>query len=241
MPNLLKSPYPDTPPAPAGIVHLGTVTSQILATTASQTLTLPGGTNLPVGTFVHVGIAYFTGVARVVTSFANSKGNTWAIANAAAATRRCEHITAVLTTALIAGDTLTIVYSGIPGQRLIWQVDAFSGVSPHTVDTEITGTAASGTAVSSGSTATTAQADELLIGGALILPGTTPAVAGDFTITPALGYTALPFVGTSESGNNVGFWQGYRIVSATGAYSYGGTQSASRAWRASLGTYRKAP
>src|SRR5262249_34974342 len=98
-----------------------------------------------------------------------------------------------------------------------------------------TGTVA---AISSGNTATTAQADELLIGGIA-----TEDKNG--VLTPTNGFTLLASEVSGTAGpqqDNVMTFAIYRIVAATGAYAATGTyNSSTRPWAAAIATYFSAP
>lgn len=95
----------------------------------------------------------------------------------------------------------------------------------------------SGTAVSSGTTAATTQASELVFGGIAVLGPNT------FTLTPGSGYTGGGTFGTSgvATGDRVLFPE-YQIVNSTGTFAadgtLGGGADANTQWGAAVVTYK---
>ncbi len=135
-------------------------------------------------------------------------------------------------TALSSTDTITVSFSSNTyGVAAV--AHEFSGLaSSFTLDQTASANGNSATP-SSGTTAVTAQTDELLIG-AIGVSGP-PAD----TFTPGAGYSALSFNGFS------GVWNGtirpeYKIVSVTGAYQADGALNPSRGWGAAIATYKAA-
>jgi len=138
---------------------------------------------------------------------------------------------APVTTALVAGNTITVTYPATVSKAVsIYSVSGL--VSASRVDQTQTrpGTAI---AVSSGNTAATAQASELLI-------GAIGSESYDTTFTVGTGYTVMNSA-IANDGNNtnasISIFPEYRIVSATGVYDANGTLSVSRDWAAAIVTY----
>lgn len=110
---------------------------------------------------------------------------------------------------------------------------AYSGMaSSSTIDKTQSGTG-TGTSLDSGNTATTSQADELLIGNGTVSTG------GSVTWSAGASYTNRATVTNADIGG-IGYIE-ERIVAATGAYSApeslsGGTGG----WTALIGTYKAA-
>jgi hypothetical protein len=104
------------------------------------------------------------------------------------------------------------------------------------VDQTHAGTGSS-TAPSSGATATTTQASELLIGAI----GAETRLSTD-TLTPGFGFTALNPASAEGSSvaSSIVVWPEYQIASATGAYTASGTLSSgtSKNWAAGIVTYK---
>jgi len=107
-------------------------------------------------------------------------------------------------------------------------------VAPQDQTANASGT---GTTPSSGNTATTSQADELLLG-FIATEGpsgdTGPTWAGSFTTGQRDGTTGGPAT------TNGTLAEGYRVVSATGAYAAAATGITSRAWTAAIVTFKAA-
>ena len=138
---------------------------------------------------------------------------------------------APVTTALVAGNTITVTYPATVSKAVsIYSVSGL--VSASRVDQTQTGPGTA-IAVSSGNTAATAQASELLI-------GAIGSESYDTTFTVGTGYTVMNSA-IANDGNNtnasISIFPEYRIVSATGVYDANGTLSVSRDWAAAIVTY----
>ena len=142
-------------------------------------------------------------------SVRDTAGDTYTVArdvNDGSAGDRTLTLVAVRVQPLAAGATVTLTYPSSVETHV--SVDEFSGVTGVDVTAGATGT---GTAFSSGSTAPTAQASEILVGNLGAESATTPAWAA--------GWTALPTLAVS----NDYLRSAYRIVTAAGGYSATGT------------------
>lgn len=124
------------------------------------------------------------------------------------------------------GGTLTVTVSGMNGAHSSMRVMEFSGLAASPFDVGAAARyqssahgGASTTSWTSGSTATTAQADELVIG--LV---TRPSNSDIYSLDASYGATEL-FTGNVNS-----ISAGYKIVSATGTYAFNGTASSAYAW-----------
>jgi hypothetical protein len=124
------------------------------------------------------------------------------------------------------GATKTIRFASSETERKSIQVHKNTATGGFTKDKD---SSASGTAtnVSSGNTATTTQANEYLIGAC------TSAFNQTFTPTGGTGWTVLSDSGTSRPTLRCD----YKIVSATGAYSYAGAWSASAVYLIGIATF----
>src|SRR6266536_1094496 len=136
---------------------------------------------------------------------------------------------AKITTALVEGDQVTVTQNAITTYHLL-QVYEFDNFDPTSwVDKSAT-RSASGTAVSTAATATTAQPNETLF--AAVGFGDTTA-----TLTSASGWTDSGAV--EASGTKIkGLATAVNDVAATGAYAYSGGLSASEQWVAVLVTFK---
>lgn len=121
-----------------------------------------------------------------------------------------------------ASHQITVTPSGTV--TLAFLIDEWSGLETTSpLDKTATGSN-TGTSVTTGSTGTLAQADELVTCGV-----GTPGVA--HTLTPGSGWTADPATATGVSNE-------YKVVSATTAVSGVATLGASITWNAALATYK---
>jgi PKD repeat protein len=196
-------------------------------------LTVPAGVN----TFVnrHLVVAYlFSGAGtNAVTAITDTRGNTYTI-NAVKKNVGTTGLIVVVASAKVAaalgpGDKVTVTQNAQTTYHLM-QVYEFDNFDPTSwADKTATGSS-SGTAVSTASTATTAQGNETLF--AAVGFGDTTA-----SLTSASGWSDAAKV--EASGTKIkGLAVAARDVSATGAYAYAGTLSASEQWVAALVTFR---
>lgn len=109
---------------------------------------------------------------------------------------------------------------------------AYSGLATSGVLDKQHSASGTGTALDSGSTTTTAQANELLIGGGTVAAGST------VTWTAGTGYTIRSSV-TNAAVGGVSYLE-EKIVSATGTYNATATSSVSGGWDAAIATFKDA-
>lgn len=122
--------------------------------------------------------------------------------------------------------------AGDPGRTISMTAAQVAGivVLPSDVSAQDLGTS---TSPNSGDTATTAQANEILIG-AIGTAGPSSDTAGSWSGS----FTNGQRIGTSEALFNATISEGYRIVGATGAYSAAKTGITSRVWAACIATFK---
>jgi len=136
-------------------------------------------------------------------------------------------------TALTTSDTITVSHPSVAARAV--SAHEFSGLTAvSTLDRTSFAGGVFDRFPDSGNTATTSQADELLIGN-ISVEG---PVSDGFTL--GTGYTALARAGTSTAPTDVTVNPEYQIVSSTGIYSSDGTLSTDRWWIALVSTYRAA-
>jgi hypothetical protein len=194
----------------------------------SRAFTLTGAASAGSKAFIDIAVGNPNSVT--VNSVTDSRGNTWTIEQQLnnGTTVKAARAYAQVGTALQVGDTITVTLSA-SSQR--WSVVAyyFTGlVSSGPLDKTASATGSS-TSPSVGPSATTTQADELV----LACYGTTTDAAtayGSNTLiaqqVTAAGSTERRIVST------------YRIVSSTGTQSASATLASSQLWVALLGTYK---
>lgn len=207
----------------AAFVQSTTASESANATPLTTSAITTTSTNLLVA-----GISYDSGTLNTITGITDSKGNTWlkAIELDAAALLSlwyCAGITGG------SGHTLTIAYNDGVGSAISCVLQEFSGVatsSPLDKTISAQGTSA---APSSGATATTTQADELVIG----LVGWAGATS---TASLGSGYTNLAQVALADASTAMES----KIVAATGAQTAAMTLGASRDWAAICATFKAA-
>lgn len=136
----------------------------------------------------------------------------------------------VCTSAMTTSDTITATHDGAGGTvKTVCAFKVSGSWNASRLDKTASGTGSTA-AWSSGATAATAVADELVVGASAI----TDTVAR--TSTPGTGYTELFDRFDTDLGTTVE----YKIVAATGAQTADGTWSAANQWAAVVATYKEA-
>jgi hypothetical protein len=131
--------------------------------------------------------------------------------------------------ALVGGDVITCTYPLFSGVSIV-TANEFSGLSATPLDQTAIGASTLVGAISTVATATTAQADEVLVG---LFNVANPPPAQTFT--PGTGYTV---VGSAPAAPTL--YPMYKLVFATGGYVANGTLTGSGPWRGAIATYRVA-
>jgi hypothetical protein len=196
----------------------------------SVQIVIPAG-GVAAGNLLVVAIAE-GGDATATATVTDTKGNTYTAdaTSAAWGTNRKTFIrSSRITTPLVATtDSITVTVTSPlnNGVSVAVSVTEFSGIAVSPLDKTASAVGTS-TSPSSGATASTAQADELLV-------GAVGATGNYMVFTPGAGYSALApgYAGSPH------MLPEFRIVSATGTYSAGGTFSATDDWGAVVATYK---
>ncbi|MDP2674685.1 MAG: hypothetical protein Q8Q00_07240 [Dehalococcoidia bacterium] len=207
---------------------VGTAT-QSSSSNSSITITVPAaGVAAADSIIVSVTAGTFAGAV----SCSDTKGNSYAVDADVTGVGRLFVCSAHNVTALASGDTITATYPSLSGVTTA-SANEFSGVSATTPADKVSTAAGNNASPSSGSTATTTQANELLFGA--IAHNSTP------TFAPGSGYNlAGQVIGGSGSGQKTNSPE-YRIVSATESYAANGTLSSGQQWQAAIVTYKASP
>lgn len=172
-------------------------------------------------------------------SVADDRGNTWTVDMLANGSNNLVIIASTRQDVgtLVTGDNITVTFGTAPGQARMWYVDEFSGLADTSyLDQTASATAASGTAITSGTTAATDTADELCIGafcwGALV------------SFTKNAGYSAFTSTYQGVTPSSDGFikslGQEYLIVSSTGTQEAPASLAATTSWQGIIATFRAA-
>jgi hypothetical protein len=215
---------------PSLVKHVGEATTTTGFTT-TQTITIPAS-GVAIGNQLMVSFIYNT--ASGSYSVADSRGNTYTQhAFVQANSSSFGVFTSRITTALQPGDTITV--TGTVGcSRRSMSAEEFTGLDTSPVD-QVKSSSGSGTAISSGSTSVTTQANELVVGFAGWETG-----AGTETVTPGSGYTEI----THFSNGSAGLFRSqqiqYKTVSSTSTQASDLTISISHNWFAAAVTFKAA-
>jgi chitodextrinase len=203
--------------------------------TAAKTLTITvpaGGVAQGDTVILNVGNSS-TGV--VAGGASDSQGNSYTVdvtKSSTSVSANTSVLSAYMTEPLLAGDAITVTLTD-QASTIVALASEWSGVAAtQRVDTTATRLASS-SALNSGSTAVTAQADELVVGSFV------SGVNGNF----AAGAGQTPFATQFASVLGSTYrdqWQEYRIVSQAGAYSATATASVTGSYAGAVVTYKSA-
>lgn len=218
---------------PTGIGHSNIDQSYGTSLTVSVTSSVAVNNTVIVAAVLYAYSGPYAGTATVSDSAGNTYTDDADVSQSGSTGERTVVFSAPVTSALSPGDTITITFSG-GGYYANASAFAVSGlVAASRVDQSATATGTSGSP-SSGNTANTTQADELLIGAIGVNDGASTA-----SFTAGAGYTALP---GDVSSAGLAIFPEYQVVSATGAYSAGGTLGGVyTGWAAAIVTYKALP
>lgn len=190
-------------------------TSQVNTASTSLTFTLPTGTATTLGDTLTLHV----GTYHAATTVADTRANTWKIdsqtINGTSSVIVCSTI---LTTALAAGDTITVTLATAATAGLL--LLEWSG--GMVLDQSATGSGST-SALDGGTTPATTSATDLILG-VFAVSGT--AAAHPFT--PAAGFTALTSVGATSFVRTVD--SEYQLSSTTGAQDATATASSATEW-----------
>jgi hypothetical protein len=201
---------------------------------SSLAVTVPAG-GVAAGNTLILTVALDPAAGAVTCS--DSRANAWT--NDADVTRgsgadgiRTVICSAGIHTALVAGDTVVVTHPSLDARSMV--VAEVAGYVTPMLDRKATASGDSA-AASSGGTATTSQANELLIGAV----GYESKHSTDFEMGP--DFTLLANVPSGPGGlrKNAAIAAGYRIVSSTGSYSVTGSLLPNRNWAAAIATYKE--
>ena len=137
--------------------------------------------------------------------------------------------------ALTNGNTITCTHPSAGARAM--SANEFSGLATSATRDQTSSGTGNSTAASSGSTPTTTQGSELLLG--------TIGVEGksNESFTVGSSYTSIGRTGTNQgsAASNITINPEYRLVTTTGAYSASGTLGTSTKWAAAIVTYKAVP
>ena len=137
--------------------------------------------------------------------------------------------------ALTNGNTITCTHPSAGARAM--SANEFSGLATSATRDQTSSGTGNSTAASSGSTPTTTQGSELLLG--------TIGVEGksNESFTVGSSYTSIGRTGTNQgsAASNITINPEYRLVTTTGAYNASGTLGTSTKWAAAIVTYKAVP
>jgi hypothetical protein len=210
-------------PVTARTIASASVTS---ATNKSLTITVPAGRGVVIGHTVVV--ATYTGAAAGAVSCNDSRGNVYSVNGNRVNGRRLIVCSAHVSTSLPPGTKITTRYPAFNGGSVSNATD-MAGIRATARVDKVKASAGSTTAVTSGATAPTTRAAEVVFG--VEMHQGTPT----FASSPV--YTRLGGVSAFAGAARMTITPAFRIVSATGAYTFGGSLTSAQPWSAAAITF----
>jgi microcystin-dependent protein len=171
----------------------------------------------------------------IISSVADSKGNTWQVDKTdASGTERPSIASSKLTTALIAADTITVTWAS--SNQGAFVVDEFTGLNATTWFDKGHGASGTSTSSDSGATAATTNRHTTLVVGATGHASTVTNFAMETLLPPWTATTSAASTGTVHTIRGA-----YRFA-YDGPLTYNAiaTWTTSRAWGAAVATYKEA-
>ncbi|MBM2802689.1 MAG: hypothetical protein HW419_582 [Deltaproteobacteria bacterium] len=222
-------------PAAAQIAFVKTIATNATNTTGTSIAVTVPAAGVAAGNSIIVSFAMnpATGTVSCADTASNSYGVDRDVVNGSGTSGvRTVILSADNVIALASGNTITCTHPSVAARAV--SANEFSGLAVSAARDQTAGAIGSSMAPSSGSTPTTAQAVELLIG-AIGVEG-----KSNETFTPGSSYTTIGRAGTNQgnAATNITINPEYRIVTATGAYAATATLGNSRAWAAAIATYK---
>jgi Bacterial Ig-like domain len=232
----VSTTYTVTAPAAPQASYVGNIGTASCGS-GSMTIAVPSGMTVAAGNRVLLRLGLRRGTNGTVNA-TDSKGNSYSINGDASNSGNDERIvvlSAHVTTALVAGDTITVTYpSGVYSSGLV--ADVLSNVATSNPVDAVGNASGNSSSPSVTSGTTTSQYDFLI--GALAtqnnLTATTPSGWTGLT-DQAVGGGAGCQNGSNGNSMNVG---DYRAVSATGAFTYNPTLNSSVIWAATVVAFK---
>ena len=219
--NVVLNPPGSSPPA---IVHQAVAAAQAATTTFSVTApSTTGGDLLAITTEFDGGSGHASGS---VTGVTDNMKDTWTRATGANPSTRIGAEIWDAPNAAAGVTTVTVTYSAS-----VNPVVRYYEISNATALDQAASAAGSSTSPNSGTTGTTASANEVVIG-AIGFVTTTAGISG----LPA-GFTNDALLRNPLSNHQNSEQAGYDVVSSPGTFSYFGTLSSSQSWAAVVATF----
>lgn len=189
------------------------------------------------GNHLFVGFGLHTSGATIST-IADNQSNTWARAISTAGGTHADSWHAFGVAGAATTITVTLAASG----GYCFTLVEFSSSGAVSLDGTSPGTGASGTALTSGNTAATAQANEVAFGVAVYNATTAPPFSGQAFSPAVTGQTDETYQLCTASSNHVAVQVSDGITGAAGnAESFSATSAGSVAWACLCVTYQEAP
>ncbi|HSX17041.1 MAG TPA: hypothetical protein VLH86_02990 [Patescibacteria group bacterium] len=210
--------------------HVATAASGVYGSTSTTSRSFTFARSVPIGHSI-VGSLVLSSTATTTLTITDTAGNTYttdaAVTNGSTAATYV--FSANVTNAINSGDSLNI--SAVSGTgRWVMSAEEFGNlVWPSAVDKTSTNSGSS-TSLTSGATATTTQANEMVFGGFGFSAG--------HAFSAGSGFTAAPQLSTSAGSNDRSLGAEWLYVTSTGAQTATGTLDTSASYAGAVVTYK---
>lgn len=213
------------------MAHIRSTTKTQSATATSVAVTLTAAVPTGRTLLIAAGWEAVAGTVPTISSVVDSRGNTYAtdVSIVSGTTVAVAVIRARVTTALQVNDTITVTISA---SRTRWalQVDEFDDVLVSPLDKTATSTGATVTAMSTGTTAATTQASELLYA--------VYGFGGGRTVTLGGSWSGGPVVESTAGSSDRAVQAAWQYVTATGTQQGTATLSTASTYAGAIATYK---
>lgn len=197
--------------------------------TATPTVTTAFGASVTTGNLIVISVSNDSGLTGQITSITDTGGNTYTLIGTELAGSSVLGMYYAKNVTGGASFTVTVNWSEVSTGRVTVVAQEFSGCDTSSPLDQTAGTGATGTAVDTGATASTSQADELIVGGVSY-----DGVASTLT----LGATFTNLGQSNKANASAG--QESKVVSSVSTYNATFTIGASRNWEARVATFKAA-
>jgi hypothetical protein len=205
----------------------GVVTASKSSTTnTGLRMTVPAGKGVATGHTVVV--ATYTGAAAGSVSCGDSRGNGYSVHVNSVGTQRLIVCSAHVTTSLPPGTTITTRYPAFSGGTVSSAID-FTGIRTNARVDQTHVNAAATSAVTTGATAMTTHAAEVILG--------VEMHRGLARFTPSPVYTRVGAARYFSGAAQMTITPTFRVVAATGSYQVGGALTWATPWQAAVLTF----
>ena len=216
-----------------GAGHIGHVSDGVYAGSSASSRSSSFNKSVPVGHTIIGSLTVDYVSSLVPLTVTDSAGNTYTVDSTAAHSSAASQyiFSGRVTNALSSSDTLTLTLGGT-GIRWAWNVEEFDNIIASSRLDAVSGNNDASSLMSSGTTATTTDAHELVFGGFSYTSG------GGRTITPGSGFSNSPQQATTTGSADRSNYVQWKYVDNAGTQTSTAISSPASTWAAAVATYR---